>query len=229
MMQMSELLTKCGYDLVKTVYTDSSAARGMVRRTGTGRVRHIEAKYLWVQAKVRDKVLNVGIVDTEHNSADMGTKHLAEKNLAGLMRLLPVVCGKGLEPGTVQRVILMATLPLAAAAGDVVKSHAAVMPAGSAHSPFIQVLMVILMVMLAFVVGLFVGGYSRGRGEAKRLKDELRARNREAALAKLTVAELKLLVEATGMQPGTATRPLMIDHLVMHGERQLLRREAAGH
>ena len=30
LMQMSELLTKCGYDLVKTVYSDSSAARGMV-------------------------------------------------------------------------------------------------------------------------------------------------------------------------------------------------------
>ena len=120
MMQVGEVLTEAGRDVTKTVFSDSSAARGMVRRTGTGKVRHVEAKYLWAQAKVRDKAIVVGTVDSDHNSSDMGTKFLTEKVLDGLLRLLPVVFGKRLEPGSVQRMVLMAaTLPLVASMSEV--------------------------------------------------------------------------------------------------------------
>ena len=83
--------------------------------------------------------------------------------------------------------------------------------------------MAIFLLVLAFAVGWLVGVYTHRQGETRRLKTELRRRNREAALTKLTVADLKVRVEATGVQPGTATKTLMIDYLVMHGERQLAR------
>ena len=121
----------------------------------------------------------------------------------------------------------MTALPLAAAAGDVVEARAAVTPAGSTQL-LGQVLLTIFLVLLAFAIGLLVGGYTMERGETTRLKMELRARSREAALTRLTVAELKILVAATGVQPGSANKPLMIDYLVMHGERQLARSKVAG-
>ena len=229
LMQMGELLKACGHDLVKTVYSDSSAARGMVRRTGTGRVRHIEAKYLWIQTKVRDGSLSVGIVDTEHNSADMGTKHLAEKTLTGLMRLLPIVCGKELEPGTVRRAVLLNSLTLAAAAGDIVATRSAVSPAGSTHQ-YGHVLLVIIFIVLltaAFAFGWLAGTFMCTTGEAKKLQAELALKGKEAALQRLTVAELKVLVLAAGITPGAPTKALMVDYLLMHEMRQVARRAAA--
>ena len=38
------------------VYTDPSAAMGMVARKGSGRVRHIEVGELWIQDAVKNKV-----------------------------------------------------------------------------------------------------------------------------------------------------------------------------
>ena len=32
--------------------TDSTAARGIVQRAGCGKVKHLEARQLWIQAKV---------------------------------------------------------------------------------------------------------------------------------------------------------------------------------
>ena len=32
-----------------TLYTDSSAAKGAIHRSGTGRMKHVEAQHLWVQ------------------------------------------------------------------------------------------------------------------------------------------------------------------------------------
>ena len=45
------------YDI--NLYTDSSAAMGMVARKGMGTVRHIEVRELWIQDAVRNKVLAV--------------------------------------------------------------------------------------------------------------------------------------------------------------------------
>ena len=55
------------------VLTDSSAARGMVRRSGSGRVKHLEARSLWLQERTPAKELHVGTVDTSLKSADIGT------------------------------------------------------------------------------------------------------------------------------------------------------------
>ena len=113
-------MTASGRDATNTVFSDSSASRGMVRRTGASKVRHVEAKYLWVQAKDTDNAIVVGTVDSDRKCSYMGTKFLTEKVLDGLLRLLPVVFGKRLEPGSVQRMVLMAaTLLLVTSMGEV--------------------------------------------------------------------------------------------------------------
>ena len=123
------------------------------------------------------------------------------------MRLLPVVCGKGLEPGTVRRVMLVASLPLAAAVGDIVEGHSKV---AEATSPWVtgHVLMLLLFVfvLFAFAAGLAVG-YLTSRTTESRLKAELRAKEREAALQKLTVAELILSDCRAALQEEATGRP----------------------
>ena len=70
------------------LYTDSSAARGIIHRAGLGKLRHLETGYLWLQAAVRQKRLQIYKVLGSENPADLMTKHLAtadmEKNLVRL-------------------------------------------------------------------------------------------------------------------------------------------------
>ena len=42
-----------------TLFTDSSAARGIIHRAGLGKLRHLETGYLWLQAAVKAKKLQV--------------------------------------------------------------------------------------------------------------------------------------------------------------------------
>ena len=62
-----------GEDCHMKVRWDSSAAWAMVQRQGVGRVRHLDAALLWVQQEEKEKVLTVGAIPTELNSADIGT------------------------------------------------------------------------------------------------------------------------------------------------------------
>ena len=74
------------------LYTDSSAAMGMVARKGIGKVRHIEMGELWIQDAVRNKVLTVNKVKGEDNPADILTKYIEQGKIhqhCHGMRLVP--------------------------------------------------------------------------------------------------------------------------------------------
>ena len=58
------------------LYTDSSAAIGMLREKGLGRVRHVEVGELWIQDAVKQKRLTVQKVLGEENPADILTKYV---------------------------------------------------------------------------------------------------------------------------------------------------------
>ena len=81
--------------------TDSSEARGMVRRSGSGRVKHLEARWLWLQERTRAKELHVGMVDTTRSSADLGTKFRPRRRFDVLRMRFPLGIGVGLmtSPG----------------------------------------------------------------------------------------------------------------------------------
>ncbi len=74
-----------GYDLKMFLYIDNSAARQVLQRSGVGRIRHLSAKLLWVQARVRDERLVVKGIPSKDNVADLGTKRLGLKVLKPLM------------------------------------------------------------------------------------------------------------------------------------------------
>jgi len=60
---------------------DASAARGISDRQGLGKLRHLDVRHLWLQEKVKDKLLRVSPVHTSDNLADNGTKPLDEATM----------------------------------------------------------------------------------------------------------------------------------------------------
>ena len=81
-----------GIDYDVHIYTDSSAAMGMVARKGMGRVRHIEVGELWIQDAVKIMVLTVNNFKGEDNPADILTKYIDQGQIhqhCHGMRLVP--------------------------------------------------------------------------------------------------------------------------------------------
>ena len=75
------MLQDLGVHASVTLYTDSSAARGIIHRAGLGKLRHLETGYLWLQAAVRAKKLQVRKVLGTENPGDLLTKHLAAADM----------------------------------------------------------------------------------------------------------------------------------------------------
>ena len=62
----------CGIE----VCTDAAAAVGACKRTGVGRIRHLDTRLLWVQDKVRSKEIMLSRIPGAENPADLMTKFL---------------------------------------------------------------------------------------------------------------------------------------------------------
>ena len=63
------------------LWTDSSAAKSFATRRGLGKMRHMEARYLWLQGEVLKKTVKVLKVKGEENPADLMTKYLSERDI----------------------------------------------------------------------------------------------------------------------------------------------------
>ena len=66
-----------GIDFTIRVFTDASAALGIVRRRGLGRIRHLDVTGLWHQEQVRNKEMEVLKIAGSDNMADLLTKNLS--------------------------------------------------------------------------------------------------------------------------------------------------------
>ena len=79
-----------GETLNATVKTDSSAALGIVQRSGLGKVRHLNVQYLWLQERVYNKDLWVEKVHGPENPADLLTKGLAQELLNKCVKMADI-------------------------------------------------------------------------------------------------------------------------------------------
>ena len=71
---IQSLALDLGVELNLHVHADSSAAIGICRRTGIGKVRHLAVGQLWVQERVRSGDFSLHKVAGEQNPADLLTK-----------------------------------------------------------------------------------------------------------------------------------------------------------
>ena len=62
----------------------------MCSRTGVGKTRHIQVRWLWIQDAIRDKVVRLREVRRTDNEADMGTKELDRPTHQCLLQKLPL-------------------------------------------------------------------------------------------------------------------------------------------
>ena len=63
-----------------TIYTDSSASKGIVQRTGCGKAKHLETRQLWIQGHVSNKDVTVTKIPREYNTSDCLTHHWSAKD-----------------------------------------------------------------------------------------------------------------------------------------------------
>ena len=65
--------------------SDSASARAITQRLGCGRVHHLQAGWLWIQAYVKRAEINVGPIAGTTNPADVGTKPLQGTRIRELL------------------------------------------------------------------------------------------------------------------------------------------------
>ena len=78
---LRSMIQELGVDLAIRINTDASAAVGMVKRSGFGRVRHIDVSQLWIQDMVAKGKIRINKVKSEENLSDALTKNVKRETL----------------------------------------------------------------------------------------------------------------------------------------------------
>ena len=78
---MQSLLTDLGWKLKLRVHSDATAAIGICRRKGLGKIRHLATTDLWIQDKVRSRQIELLKVLGSENPADVLTKYVNRQTM----------------------------------------------------------------------------------------------------------------------------------------------------
>ena len=84
---LREMLKEMGIRLGATLEGDSAACKGILSRQGSGRVKHLEVRQLWIQALIHDGKLKFEKIPRNRNSADSQAKHWAADATPHFMRM----------------------------------------------------------------------------------------------------------------------------------------------
>ena len=87
-MGIISMIKDLGHDMKGVVYADSSAALAIADRKGSGKLRHINIRVLWIQEKERREEVQLRKVRGTVNPADLMTKYLAASRINDLTRRL---------------------------------------------------------------------------------------------------------------------------------------------
>ena len=78
---LQQVLKDLGFDYKLRVFSDATAAIGIARRRGMGKIRHLDCSDLWVQEKIRNKQIALHKVLGTENPADAFTKYVNAETL----------------------------------------------------------------------------------------------------------------------------------------------------
>ena len=67
------------------IWVDATSAKSIASRTGLGKVRHMETKYLWVQEALKKKKFSIRKIPGDNNPADVLTKPLSIGEMDSLL------------------------------------------------------------------------------------------------------------------------------------------------
>eukprot|EP00435_Cladocopium_sp_Y103_P064564 s72_g26.t1 len=172
----AEFLTKATIEHI--LYTDSSSARQLAQRQGVGKIKHLDAKILWIQGKVQEKSVVLSQISTVWNVSDAGTKVLSAKRLKLLLHQLgmflqhgdervgqeeyddTVQRGGGREVAQLARVVakMMTVMGLGPVGAAGMNPEVCIIEDGAASEKwwFKFGVMILVMILLAFAVGCFL-------------------------------------------------------------------------
>ena len=94
-MGFKSLAKDLGVEVGIKIWTDASAAIGICKRRGLGKIRHLETADLWIQDKVKTTEIHLGKVDGKLNPADMLTKHISGPEIITNLSRLQVIPEEG--------------------------------------------------------------------------------------------------------------------------------------
>ena len=83
---MQSMMSELGIKVKLTLKCDASAAVGIVKRRGLGRIRHIDVTQLWLQEKVSEGVIEIVKVNTKENISDALTKGVSSHEITWMMK-----------------------------------------------------------------------------------------------------------------------------------------------
>ena len=70
-----------GFNYKLRIHSDATAAIGIARRRGMGKISHLDCSDLWVQEKIRSQKIKLTKINGSENPADASTKHGDKNNL----------------------------------------------------------------------------------------------------------------------------------------------------
>ena len=86
---VSRVLESIGQTVTIRHWCDSSAARGILQRSGVGKLKHLQTKQLWLQELVKSAIMSTYRIPRDANASDCLThptshivlhKHLSQMN-----------------------------------------------------------------------------------------------------------------------------------------------------
>ena len=92
---MRSIMQDFGMSPTLTLYTDATAAIGMVAREGLGKVRHLAVADLWVQEKQRLGDITYRKVEGKDNPADAMTKGIDAESMQRHLQKMGFVESEG--------------------------------------------------------------------------------------------------------------------------------------
>ena len=84
---MQSIARDLGFTIAIKVHTDATAALGICRRRGLGKIRHLDVTDLWCQEKVREGAVELVKVLGAENPADRMTKYTDRAILDKMLKL----------------------------------------------------------------------------------------------------------------------------------------------
>ena len=84
-----------GLKVEPRVHSDATAAIGVARRRGLGKLRHLDCEDLWIQQQVRSKDIQLLKVLGAENPADTLTTYIDQKALSAALAKMGMVRRSG--------------------------------------------------------------------------------------------------------------------------------------
>ena len=84
------VLSDFGFPVSIEVHSDATAAIGICKRQGLGRVRHLATADLWLQQRVKARDLTLYKVPGRHNPSDLLTKHKSHPEIVRFLHMMGI-------------------------------------------------------------------------------------------------------------------------------------------